>query len=348
MRLQGIADVYRSAGRASLPRVTAGLLLVAGVCVPPSSPAQTVSTGTQSTAQPRPQDRGNDYRAAMAEEDARNYAAAAISWQKVEAAPETTPDVQSIARCHLGMAYEFGLGVPQDFDMAAKWYERAANTRMANGAPVQMLPGARQGWGLLYAYGLGVPRNREKARQILAEARADMMITLLDNDALPRTIRGNNQFFLDAMVAMKAIRQRQADAPTPPAQRDHESAAPPVASSLDDIRFQCTIRSIKNPILSNTAVVSIFFRRKAVEVNENFGGSRCVQTTIDGVEGPVATAASCPAAGSLAGTVIVSQFVKFGKDTITFGGSVKEGPAFVKAANGARKISDTLSCSDAQ
>jgi hypothetical protein len=156
------------------------------------------------------QAKGNDYAAAIAYEQAHDYPAAVSSWLNVERAG-TNPEILAIARGHLGMAYEFGIGVPQDFDEALNWYHKAVNTTTVTGALVPTIPGAVQGVGLLYAYGLGVPRDRTLARQLLVKARADNLVTLLDNNALPRAIRGNNQFFQDVAAATNALQQRQAD-----------------------------------------------------------------------------------------------------------------------------------------
>ena len=64
--------------------------------------------------------------------------------------------VQGNARAqrNLGMLYDFGHGVPQDFTKARGWYEKVA---------AQGDSGAQFTIGLMYNYGRGVPQNNVKA-----------------------------------------------------------------------------------------------------------------------------------------------------------------------------------------
>jgi hypothetical protein len=57
---------------------------------------------------------------------------------------------------NLGLLYEYGRGVPQDYQKAEDWYERAA----AAGQPVAMT-----NLGILYEYGRGVPKDYQKAKE---------------------------------------------------------------------------------------------------------------------------------------------------------------------------------------
>jgi TPR repeat protein len=59
-----------------------------------------------------------------------------------------------IAQDKLGYLYTFGQGVPQDYEMAAKWYAAAA---------AQGLAGGQYNLGALYEHGLGVQRDYEEA-----------------------------------------------------------------------------------------------------------------------------------------------------------------------------------------
>jgi uncharacterized protein len=69
------------------------------------------------------------------------------------------------AQTELGFAYETGVGVPQNFDLAAQWYWRAAN----RGNPM-----AQYLLGLMYDKGRGVPLDTIVAQKwlILATASA--------------------------------------------------------------------------------------------------------------------------------------------------------------------------------
>jgi TPR repeat protein len=54
----------------------------------------------------------------------------------------------------LGIHYMLGLGVKRDFDLARKWYEKAARSGY---------PDAQRNLGLMYESGHGSPRDFEKA-----------------------------------------------------------------------------------------------------------------------------------------------------------------------------------------
>ncbi len=58
------------------------------------------------------------------------------------------------AQCKLGVMYQTGEGVPEDFAEAAKWYRKAAD---------QGNPSAQCNLGFLYSRGHGVPKNRAEA-----------------------------------------------------------------------------------------------------------------------------------------------------------------------------------------
>ena len=67
------------------------------------------------------------------------------------------------AQVHLGMLYNLGEGIPQDYTQAAKWYEQAA---------VQGNATAQLSLGALYALGQGMPQNNAMARQWWEKAAA--------------------------------------------------------------------------------------------------------------------------------------------------------------------------------
>jgi hypothetical protein len=67
------------------------------------------------------------------------------------------------AEYKLGLAYDVGVGAPQDVAQAAAWYERAAE---------QGHPGAQFSLGLMYSNGRGVPQDLVRAHMWLNLAAA--------------------------------------------------------------------------------------------------------------------------------------------------------------------------------
>ena len=61
---------------------------------------------------------------------------------------------KAAAQCSLGVMYEFGKGVPQDYAQAATWYRKAAEQGDAN---------AQFNLGVSYALGQGVPQDYAQA-----------------------------------------------------------------------------------------------------------------------------------------------------------------------------------------
>jgi TPR repeat protein len=64
----------------------------------------------------------------------------------------------AIAQYGLGALYDEGVGVPQNYADAAKWYQKAADQGMA---------GTQYSLGILYIKGDGVPQNYVKAHMWL-------------------------------------------------------------------------------------------------------------------------------------------------------------------------------------
>ena len=62
------------------------------------------------------------------------------------------------AQYNLGLTYDNGIGVPQDFAEAVQWYRRAAK---------QGLAGAQANLGVMYANGEGVPQDYVAAHRFL-------------------------------------------------------------------------------------------------------------------------------------------------------------------------------------
>src|SRR5208337_3329426 len=58
------------------------------------------------------------------------------------------------AQTYLGILYDFGHGVPQNYEQAALWYRKAADQGYA---------AAQTNLGILYDFGHGVPQNHAEA-----------------------------------------------------------------------------------------------------------------------------------------------------------------------------------------
>ena len=63
------------------------------------------------------------------------------------------------AQNNLGVMYENGRGVPQDYDEAVKWYRLAAAQGDAD---------AQNNLGVMYENGRGVPQDNEEASQVVS------------------------------------------------------------------------------------------------------------------------------------------------------------------------------------
>lgn len=86
-----------------------------------------------------------------------DFVTAVKEWRSL--AEQGDPNAQGL----LGVSYEKGKGVPQDYQQAAKWFRLAAD----QGHPLAQL---NLGW--LYARGTGVPQDFVQARQWYEKAAA--------------------------------------------------------------------------------------------------------------------------------------------------------------------------------
>jgi uncharacterized protein len=91
-----------------------------------------------------------DFETGMDAHDRGNYATALSEWRPL--AEQGNPSAQF----YLGLLYDKGAGVPQDYTMARKWYELAAAQRYAM---------AQTNLGLLYEKGNGIPQDYGTARK---------------------------------------------------------------------------------------------------------------------------------------------------------------------------------------
>lgn len=179
---------------------------------------------------------GQTINAAFAADKAQNYSDAMRFWRAIDAEPEVDVAFAGIpltanhaefgrfyfgtewraddysaghaqARRYIGWYYERGLGVPQDYAEAARWYQKSIDTKDIHGELT--LPGrqSKKNLGLLYAYGLGVPRDRARARQIwvsmgpAGNPNANDLVILLDNNALPKSMTDDAAFWQEVQTA---------------------------------------------------------------------------------------------------------------------------------------------------
>jgi TPR repeat protein len=82
--------------------------------------------------------------------------AQAIAWYR-----KAADQGDAIAQSQLGVAYEQGTGVPQDYLQAADWYRKAAEKGLAE---------AQYGLGFLYLHGKGVPKDDTQATTWMLKA----------------------------------------------------------------------------------------------------------------------------------------------------------------------------------
>lgn len=105
----------------------------------------------------------------------------------------------ALAQNNLGVMYQRGLGVAQDFRKAYSWFEKAA---------AQNLPEAHVNLGLLYIDGLGVAQDPQKAfslfsiaaRDKLPEAHHMLGLQLYQGLGVPIDLQEALQNFRDAAV----------------------------------------------------------------------------------------------------------------------------------------------------
>ena len=97
--------------------------------------------------------RGGEYTAY----DRASYASSLKVWLPLAKAAD--PNAQN----HLGEIFEKGLGVPPQYDLAAAWYQLAADQGLAR---------AQVNLGSLHERGLGVPKDMEKALALYRGPRA--------------------------------------------------------------------------------------------------------------------------------------------------------------------------------
>jgi TPR repeat protein len=105
----------------------------------------------------------------------------------------------ALAQNNLGVMYQRGLGVAQDFRKAHSWFEKAAAQELAE---------ANVNLGLLYFDGLGVSQDQQKAfslfsiaaREKLPEAYHMLGLQLYSGTGVPVDLQEALQYFKDAAV----------------------------------------------------------------------------------------------------------------------------------------------------
>ena len=119
-----------------------------------------------------------DFAAGLNAYDRGDYAVAIAAWQPMAEAGD------AVAQSNIGVLYDKGYGVPQDYSRAAMWYRRAAEQDYAV---------AQYNLALLYLAGLGVVQDevegfrwlRQAAKQGLAKAQYRLAVHFVNGDGLP-------------------------------------------------------------------------------------------------------------------------------------------------------------------
>ena len=91
------------------------------------------------------------------------------------------------AQFHLGVRYETGLGVPQDYAKAIEWFEKSAEQGYAD---------AQFALGMLYRNGFGLAKNEVKAVEWYSKAAKSgnvMALEALKNDAKTLATRADGK-----------------------------------------------------------------------------------------------------------------------------------------------------------
>ncbi|MFO1127082.1 MAG: hypothetical protein U1E66_01380 [Rhodospirillales bacterium] len=140
----------------------------------------------------------NDVSAAFRADKAKDYAVALPIFERIADAStppaDLSPDLAekflknvAWAELHIGLYYENGLGVPQDYHNAALWYQHASQVPVPRSLDVA---NAKVKLGLFNYYGLGIPRNIDNARTLVADGEYSLVGTtnyayLIDHGLMP-------------------------------------------------------------------------------------------------------------------------------------------------------------------
>ncbi len=181
---------------------------------------------------------------------AGRFAEALTAWQQAAAAGDATGDL------YVGVAYDTGQGVSQDYRTALDWYRRAAEGGSAAGA---------FNVGVLYDAGLGVPQDQREAADWYGRAAAEGFARAQYNLAL----------LYEEGIGVKRDRQRaatlfrQAAAQGLTAARAHLASlarrtAPPLPPQEDAMTdFQHAQDELLNRGPAEAARITSLFRRAA-------------------------------------------------------------------------------------
>ena len=66
-----------------------------------------------------------------------------------------------VAQFNVALDYYYGIGVPQNYKLAAKWYQQASKQGHLD---------AMNNLGIMYSKGLGVEKDKDKAFQLVLES----------------------------------------------------------------------------------------------------------------------------------------------------------------------------------
>lgn len=176
----------------------------------------------------------SNYRRAQIADRSHNYAEAMHWWMKVIEEGDGLPDVPgpayrndhylsiAIAEGKIGHYYEDGLGVPQDYQKAAYWYQQSINSPSPGYAGA-----AKERLAFLYAKGLGVPRDRARARALFAASGGlgREAAELVDANELPDDMSGVPSAYAQ-LKAEKAQKEGEAEEKAAAAEARYEEQHP--------------------------------------------------------------------------------------------------------------------------
>jgi hypothetical protein len=190
-------------------------------CVPQTSetgaaPSRSASSfsGSSPTA--------NAFPLALAADQAGNSAEAIRLFEEVDRTGGGFP--AAVARFRLGTHYQAGVGVPQDYAAAARWYSKSIDLTPPDIDPplsVYLQLGA------LYFYGDGVPRNPAMARTLWAKIPVgSRYIRLMNAGLLPKTLDELNRLDAgDAVARLESGRPQKTEEAAAEQRRKEAEAA---------------------------------------------------------------------------------------------------------------------------
>lgn len=122
---------------------------------------------------------GKDFEAGFAAAERGDYAAALKEWRPLARRGDAD------AQYNLGVMYDNGYGVAQDYGQAVAWYGRAAEQGLAE-AQYSLGSMYREGMGVTQDHGQAVKWTRLAAEQGFVDAQNNLGVMYYEGEGLPR------------------------------------------------------------------------------------------------------------------------------------------------------------------